>query len=367
MAQIIELPKLSATMQQAVLVRRLCKEGDSLAAGEGLVVVKADQVRTELRCENEAVVLKYLAQEGDTMNLGAPIAIVGRADEDISEIVESLANAVTPAMAAFVPTPPIPLMPEFPTAGDESSTALAVLPTRHLAIPGADGEHVDKPLSKIRRTIADRLTAAQRDVPHLRLTASFEAGPLLHYRKRLNRLLSAEGKVTINDLLIKGVALTLRRVPECNSAFLGDAIRYYTHAHIGVAIALEQGLITAVVRDADLKGLGVIGAEMKDLEDRAKKQLLHADELKGSTFTLSNLGMFGIDHFDGVITPPESALLTVGRTVTQPIINEEGKIAVGQRISMTLSCDRRVIDAVVAARFLAQLVSLLEAPESLAL
>ena len=253
------------------------------------------------------------------------------------------------------------------TSQTPSQTALAVIPPGPLSVPGDSGEYVDKPLTNIRRTIAERLTAAKRDIPHFRLTTSFEAGPLLAFRKRLNELMGGKGKVTVNDLLIKGIALALRRVPDANVAFMGDSIRYFTQVHVGVAVALERGLMTPVVRNADLKGLGVISSEVKDLVGRAKDRKLKAHEITGSTFTISNLGMFGIDHFDAIINPPEGAILAVGRIVKQPIIDDDGKIGLGQRMSMTMSCDHRVIDGAVGARFLDELVELLESPESLAL
>ena len=253
------------------------------------------------------------------------------------------------------------------SSGSSSGTALALIPPGPLAVPGDSGEYVDKPLTNMRRTIAERLTAAKRDIPHFRLTTSFEAAPLLAFRKRLNELMGGKGKVTVNDLLIKGIALALRRVPDANVAYTGDAIRYFTQVHVGVAVALERGLMTPVVRNADLKGLGVISSEVKDLVGRAKDRQLKAHEIQGSTFTISNLGMFGIDHFDAIINPPEGAILAVGRIVKQPIIDDDGNIGIGHRMSMTMSCDHRVIDGAVGARFLDELVELLESPESLAL
>jgi pyruvate dehydrogenase E2 component (dihydrolipoamide acetyltransferase) len=263
---------------------------------------------------------------------------------------------------------PAPVAATLATAEpDRSSTALAVIPPGPLSLPTTDDEYVDKPLSNIRKTIAERLTAAKRDIPHFRLTTSFEAGPMLTFRKRLNELMNGKGKVSVNDLLIKGVALALRRVPDVNTAFVGDSIRYFTRVHIGVAVALERGLMTPVVRNADLKGLGVISNEVKDLVTRAKDRRLKAHEISGSTFTISNLGMFGIDHFDAIINPPEGAILAVGRVIKQPIIDDEGKIGLGQRMTLTMSCDHRVVDGAVGARFLDELVELLESPESLAL
>ncbi|MCP4449192.1 MAG: 2-oxo acid dehydrogenase subunit E2 [Myxococcales bacterium] len=256
---------------------------------------------------------------------------------------------------------------QVPATAEVSPTALAVIPPGPLSVPGNDGQYVDKPLSNMRRTIAERLTAAKRDIPHFRLTTSFEAGPLLAFRKRLNELMGGKGRVTVNDLLIKGIALALRRVPDANVAYTGEAIRYFTQVHVGVAVALERGLMTPVVRNADLKGLGVISSEVKDLVDKAKGRQLKAHEITGSTFTISNLGMFGIDSFDAIINAPEGAILAVGRIVRQPIFDDEGKIGMGQRMSMTMSCDHRVIDGAVGARFLDELVELLESPESLAL
>lgn len=252
-------------------------------------------------------------------------------------------------------------------ATSNDSTSLAVIPSGALSRPADGTEYVDKEVSAMRRTIAERLTAAKRDIPHFRITTSYNATPLKAYRKRLNDLLQDRGRVSINDLLIKGCALALRRVPEVNSAFLGDVIRLYTQVHIGVAVALERGLLTPVIRNADLKGIGVISQEVKDLVGRAKERRIKSDEIQGSTFTISNLGMFGVDHFDAIINPPEGAILAVGRIIEQPKRLEDGSWGSEERMNLTMSCDHRVIDGAVGARFLDQLVEILEQPESLAL
>jgi pyruvate dehydrogenase E2 component (dihydrolipoamide acetyltransferase) len=218
----------------------------------------------------------------------------------------------------------------------------------------------------MRKTIARRLTQAKQEIPHFRLTTSFDAEPMLEFRKRLNDLLGGRGKVSVNDLLLKGAALALRRVPDVNAAFTGEAIRYFTRVHIGVAVALERGLITPVVRNADLKGIGVISAEVKDLIKRAKSREIKAEEIQGSTFTVSNLGMFAVDQFDAIINPPEAAILAVGRVIEMPVANGD-RIHIGKRMNMTLSCDHRVVDGALGARFLDELIELLERPESLAL
>lgn len=253
-------------------------------------------------------------------------------------------------------------------AAAQPSTALAVmpaLPSTPAPIPPSD-EYEDRPLSNMRKRIAQRLTEAKRDVPHFYLTRAFDVAPLLSFRKRLNDLLGDRGKVSVNDMIIKGVALALRRVPECNAAFVGDAIRYYSRVHVGVAVAIEDGLITPVIRNADMKGIGVIAAEVRDLAQRARDRRLKVHEIEGSTFTVSNLGMFGIEHFGAIINPPEAGILAVGTVTEEPVV-QNGELAVGKRMRMTMSCDHRVIDGALGARFLQELVGLLEKPESLAL
>jgi pyruvate dehydrogenase E2 component (dihydrolipoamide acetyltransferase) len=248
----------------------------------------------------------------------------------------------------------------------ETSTALTVIAARQLAVPGSAADYVDKPLSPMRKAIARRLTEAKQTIPHFYLTSKLDAGPLLRFRKALNGLVPEAAKISVNDLLVKGAALALRRVPECNASFTGDALRYYTRVHIGVAVALEDGLVTPVVRDADLKGLGVIAAEVKDLARRARGRQLRSHELSGSTFTISNLGRFGIDHFEAVINPPEGAILAVGTIRREPVVRGDD-LAIGELLTVTLSCDHRVVDGAIGARYLDQLVRILERPELLAL
>lgn len=431
MAEIIGLPKLSPTMEEGILIRWVLKEGDSIEPGDLIAEVETDKANMDFSLEDEGVLLKFLVPEGTTVKLGAPVLILGEAGEDITAIVKeaeailagaSDASATPAASPTAAPVTPVAAASAAPapattpvssggrllasplaktlaielgidlrqiqgsgpggriverdvrgvtgttSAAPTPDTALAVVPAAApIAFPDTTGQYEDVPLSNIRNTIAQRLTEAARDIPHFRLSTSFEAAPLLAFRKRLNELMAGRGKVSVNDLLIKGVALALRQVPEVNVAFLGNAVRHYQDVHIGVAVALERGLMTPVVRNADLKGLGVISNEVKDLVGRAKERKIKAHEITGSTFTISNLGMFGIDHFDAIINPPEGAILAVGRIVKQPVFDDEGNVTVGQRMNLTMSCDHRVIDGAVGARFLDALVALLEQPESLAL
>jgi pyruvate dehydrogenase E2 component (dihydrolipoamide acetyltransferase) len=257
-----------------------------------------------------------------------------------------------------------------PPAGSDDSATRAIEIFKGnigpLALKDVSDEYVDKPLTPARKTIAARLTQAKREMPHFRLTATVDAGPLADFRRRLNELLGDRGKVSFNDLILKGAALALRRVPECNAAFMGDSIRYFTRVHLGVAVALETGLITPIVRNADLKGIGVISAEVRDLVDRGKRRMLKAHEIQGATFTVSNLGMFGIEQFDAILTPPAACILAVGRIQRMPVVDND-RIVIGDRLNLTLSCDHRAVDGALGARYMDELRDILERPESLAL
>lgn len=459
MAQIIGLPKLSPTMEEGVLVKWVKHEGDAVSPGDLVAEVETDKANMDFTLEDEGTLLKLLVAEGDTIKLGAPVAILGEPGEEIAALVaEAMATlasggaaqttsaapaspapvatsapAPAPAPAAATPAPtPQPAAPApTATAGGSSRllasplaknlaielgidirtiagsgpggriverdvraaaggaaptaaaapvaaaappsaaappTAIAVRETPSSALEplGAIGEFHDSPLSNMRKRIAERLTTAKRDTPHFYLTREFDPAPMMAFRARLNDLLGDRGKVSLNDLIIKGAALALQRVPACNAAFTGDAIRYFHRVHIGVAVAIEDGLVTPVVRDADLKGIGGIAAEVRDLAGRAKTRGLKAHEITGSTFTISNLGMFGIDHFDAIINPPEGAILAVGGIRDVPVV-ADGQVVPGKRMTFTLSCDHRVIDGALGAQLLAALVDLLEHPEALAL
>lgn len=254
-----------------------------------------------------------------------------------------------------------------PAAEAQATTALAVRAAAGTPAPiPPDVEYEDRPLSNMRKRIAQRLSQAKQSIPHFYLTRSFDVEPLLDFRKRLNALLGDRGKVSVNDMIIKGVALALRRVPDVNAAFMGEAIRYFSRVNVGVAVAIEDGLVTPVVRDADLKGIGGIGNEVRDLAERARTRRLKAHEIDGSTFTVSNLGMFGIEHFEAIINPPEAAILAIGTVMDEPVV-KNGAVVPGKRMRLTLSCDHRVVDGALGARYLQALVELLEQPESLAL
>jgi pyruvate dehydrogenase E2 component (dihydrolipoamide acetyltransferase) len=456
MAQIIGLPKLSPTMEEGVLVKWNKKEGDKVSPGDLVAEVETDKANMDFNIEDDGVLLKLLAKEGETVKLGAPVLIIGKAGEDVSALVEQAAKgSAAPAPAAKKPESaaqpkvdakpaPAPTPAPAPRAEKKSPTAtptptptatvgaklLASPLAKSLAIelgvdirnvtgsgPGGriierdvrataqgssnghaqtaehpdaeaevqadakpetaiavrrpqaadhDADYTDTPASNMRKRIAARLTEAKRDVPHFYLMRTLDAAPMLGFRERLNALLGDKGKVSVNDLVIKGVALALRRVPECNAAWIDDGIRTFHRVHVGVAVALPEGLVTPVIRDADQKGIGSIAVEVRDLATRAKARQLKAHEITGSTFTVSNLGMMGIERFTAILNPPEAGILAIGATIDAPVVRN-GAVVVGKTLTATMSCDHRVIDGALGARWLAAFVDLVEHPESLAL
>ena len=228
------------------------------------------------------------------------------------------------------------------------------------AVPTGD---LVKPLSMMRRTIAARLLEAKTTVPHFYLTADIDMDAAMEFREQVAQVHGA--KLSVNDLVLKACALALRKVPEANASFTEEAIIQHARVDIGMAVAIEDGLITPVIRDADKKTIGQIGAEAREMAGRARDRKLRPDEYTGATFSVSNLGMMGIRDFAAIINPPEGAILAVGTVRKEPVV-KDGKIVVGQRMSVTLSCDNRVVDGALGAKLLQAIVAILERPISLA-
>jgi pyruvate dehydrogenase E2 component (dihydrolipoamide acetyltransferase) len=247
-------------------------------------------------------------------------------------------------------------------AAPPSAGRPAAAPSAPAAAP-SEGGYRDQPLSPMRKTIAKRLTQSIGPVPHFFLTIEVDMGESMRLRGRINERFADQGvKVSPNDLIIKAVAAALRKHPWVNASWTGDAIRFHDQVHVGVAVAVEEGLITPVVRDADRKGVAEIATEVRELAGRAREKKLKPEEYTGSTFSLSNLGMFGIEEFTAVINPPEAAILAVGAIAPKVVVDEKGEMVVRQRMRVTLSCDHRVIDGATGAQFLETLKSYLEDP-----
>jgi len=228
--------------------------------------------------------------------------------------------------------------------------------------PDSEEEYEDIPLSQMRKTIAKRLVQSIGPVPHFFLTVDVDMTRAVEARKRVNAMLEDEGvRISFNDIVLKAAAMALARHPECNAHWGGDHVRRFNRVHLGVAVAIDDGLITPVVRDAHLKGLKQIAAEVREMAGRAREKKLTPDEYTGATFSVSNLGMFGIDDFTAVINPPEAGILAVGGMVERPVI-VDGELDVQTRMKITMSCDHRVIDGAQGSRFLQTLTTILEEP-----
>lgn len=241
-----------------------------------------------------------------------------------------------------------------------SSASSASKPTAVATSMQIDGEFKDVALTQMRKTIARRLGESIGPVPTFYLTSEIDMTNVAKLREQM--VAAGEAfKVSVNDIVIKAVAIALTRHPECNAHWMGDSIRYFSAAHVGMAVATDDGLIVPVIRDAHLKGLGAIGKEARELAKRARERKLQPAEFTGGTFSVSNLGMFGIDQFTAIINPPEAAILAVGGTETKPVW-ENGQFVPRQRMRVTMSCDHRIIDGAVGAKFLQTLKQLLESP-----
>ncbi|MDQ3031959.1 MAG: pyruvate dehydrogenase complex dihydrolipoamide acetyltransferase [Myxococcota bacterium] len=248
---------------------------------------------------------------------------------------------------------------------DEALAAAPAAEAPRAFSAGTSGERrapVEQPLSQMRKVIARRLVESKQTVPHFYLTIDVDAEPIVDARARINAELDKTGeKISVNDLLIKACAIALRRVPAVNRSFAGDRILEHQVVDISVAVAVPDGLLTPVVRDADRKGVAEIARDVRDLAGRARAKKLKPEEMSGGTFSVSNLGMFGIEDFAAVINPPEGAILAVGVVREEPVVRD-GQIVVGKRMRMTLSCDHRVVDGAIGAEYLAALRRILESP-----
>ncbi len=427
MAKILDMPKLSPTMEEGQISAWHKKVGDSVGVDDLLAEVETDKATMEFRSFDKGTLLAILVPDGSVVKLGQPVAIVGAAGEDVSALVAQAgaasakpaeaapAPAATTSSAAHVATA-APAPAPSPAASTSDSGRPKASPyvrklarERGLALGGVEGSgpggrivardldslgasspahaaprgsvprdpaHGDRstesrPLSMMRKTIARRLTESKQTVPHFYLTIDIDGDPLHELRQKLLEDLGAslgEGapKLSFNDLLLKAVAIALVRVPSCNASFSADALLFHRRVDLSVAVAVEDGLVTPVVRDADHKSVLEIAREVRDLAKRARDKKLRPEEMAGGTFSVSNLGMFGIDEFSAVINPPEGAILAVGQMRREPVVRGEA-IVPGRRMAMTLSCDHRVIDGAVGAAFLAELRKLLEHPSQILL
>ncbi|MBI2403253.1 MAG: pyruvate dehydrogenase complex dihydrolipoamide acetyltransferase [Gemmatimonadetes bacterium] len=421
MATKVVMEALSPTMEEGRLVKWLKQEGDAVDAGDVLAEVETDKAVMELPARGDGVLRKVLVPAGSTVPVGSLVAVIAAAEEDISALLgetgKGKGERVAPAPAQAparesaaprpAPTPTFPVSPfPFPEGGAGGvgvrvkasplarriarergvdltvvrgsgpggriikrdlervpAGAAAPAPFRPgtgpaVALPSAGYE--DVPLTQIRKTIARRLAESLGPVPHFFLTVEIDMERAWDAREALNAL-GEEPKITFNDIIVKVVAQALQQHRECNAWWQGDFIRYFREVHIGMAVAVDQGLITPVIRHADHKSLRQIALETRDLSQRARERKLKPEEYTGSTFSVSNLGMLGIHQFTAVINPPEAGIVAVGGITQQPVV-DHGTVTVRRRMRMTMSCDHRVIDGATGARFLQTVRRMLENP-----
>jgi pyruvate dehydrogenase E2 component (dihydrolipoamide acetyltransferase) len=419
MASQVVMPKLSPTMEEGQLARWLKKEGDKVSMGEPLAEIDTDKATMEMQALSTGVLRKILIHEGESAPLGQPIAIIGEPDEDISDLEKTAATAQpaakpesTPAeepkAAEAAPEPHRSVEPsrdggrqlvspiaarmaadagislkslqgsgpggrivkrdiEAAISGKAESTPasprLRAVPASQPLPPGTlypASAYRDEPASEMRRTIARRLATSLGPVPHFFLTSEIDMERAADLRHSINELYP-DAKISINDVIIKVAAVTLIQHPQVNASFQDKTVRFYEHADIGVAVATENGLITPIVRSADLKSIMEIGGEVRELAERARGRKLKPEEFTGATFSISNLGMFGIDEFTAVINPPEGAILAIGAMAPKPVVRD-GQIVARQTMRVTMSCDHRVIDGAIGAKFLQTFKQIMENP-----
>jgi pyruvate dehydrogenase E2 component (dihydrolipoamide acetyltransferase) len=420
MATKVHMEALSPTMEEGRLVKWTKHEGDPVKSGDTLAEVETDKAVMELVARADGQLIKVMVPEGTTVPVGNVVAWIGKPGEKVDgdgaappakpagNVAAAPAPAAKPAPAAQpepVRAPTQPLAPADATrvkasplarriakeAGVDlklvtgsgpggrvikrdvegapvreavaSPASTATFPVSRVPSPARSGApYEDVPLTQIRKTIAKRLAASIGPIPHFFLTTEIDMERAAEAREALNKQLGEEGgKISFNDIIIKAVALALVQHRACNAWFQEDHIRYWNEVHIGMAVAIEDGLITPVIRNADMKSLREIGAESRELAGRARNRRLKPEEYTGATFSVSNLGMFDIDEFTAVINPPEAGIVAIGSIVAKAVPDGD-RVVVRRRLRLTMSCDHRVIDGATGAVFLKTLKQMLENP-----
>ena len=420
MAEYIVMPKLGFDMREAVLVAWLKQEGDVVTKGDIVAEIESDKATLELEAFDSGVLLKHLQHEGAIVPVGADMAIIGEAGEDISEMLansgsdEAAAEDSAPKADPAAPTASVPVTApvvssEFPGGVKATPVARRIAKENNVDLSrvngsGADGrvrksdieaylaspqsaapaafsssmpigttpvptgpETEEIPTSRLRQAIARRMVESKTTVPHFYVTTEIDMGPLMALRKQVNSALEAKGiKVSVNDMIVKATALALREFPNLNASFAGDKIVRHNRIHVGTAVAVEGGLLTVVQKNTDITPLAQVAVDNRDMILRSRDGKIKPEDVDGSTFTVSNLGAFDVDHFIAIINPPDAAILAVGSAKQVPVV-VDGELAVGWRMKATISADHRVSDGAEAAQFMQSLKSILEQPLQLLL
>ena len=421
MATVIDMPKLSDTMTVGTLVKWLKNEGDPVENGDMIAEVETDKATMEVECFDDGILLKQYCQAGDEVPVGGAIAAVGEADESAPEPTSSPASEpeakteAAPSPAEPAPTPTAvadtvektseavkPSTPDTDSRIRVSPLAKKIAAERGIDLSNLQGsgpggrivkadveqapttavalsaepetpaaatlEALEMPVTNMRKSIGKALVASKTQAPHFYLQIEVNGAPLAKLRAELNAKLAALApehggtKFSVNDLTLKAAAEAVRRVPAINRSWEGDSIRQHPNVHLAFGVAIDDGLVTPVIRAAETKGLRTISAEAKTLIKKARAKKLTPNEMSGSTLTVTNLGMFGISDFYGIINPNNAAILSIGATIKKPVVNENDEIVVGQVMKIGLSGDHRTIDGAVGAQYLQVLKEIIETP-----
>jgi len=418
MATNIEMPKLSDTMTEGTLVKWVKQEGDQVAVGDVLAEVETDKATMEMESFDDGILGKIYIQEGEKVAVGALMAVLVEEGEKVPEGSTPEKNAAPEETADKTDKTDGEKKEDKPDDGPKDSTgrikasplarkvaaannvdladvepsgpggrivlkdveaamasgasskktpSSAPAPKAVPSLPSTSGEERKISLSGMRKVIASRLFESKTTLPHFYLNIEVDAKPLLDLRAELKENGEPFGleRVTINDLILRATALAAQRVPRVNAAYGPEEITEFGSVNLAVAVAIDDGLITPVIRDAQDKSLREISSSVKDLAGRARNKKLKPDEYQGGTITVSNLGAYGIDSFYAIINPPQAAILAIGAVVKKAVVDANGEIVVGHRMNIGLSADHRVVDGAVGAEFLAALRKLLEAPSML--
>ena len=419
MSEELTMPRLSDTMEEGRIGRWLKREGDSFREGDVIAEIETDKATMEFQAYDDGTVLRIIVDDGETAALGAPIAIVGEAGEEVADAPAEKEPAAAaepePEPATSGSDPNVAAAPPAPAPqGNGKAEVLRVSPIarrmadtagldlRSLAgkgsgpdgrivkadveralqgatpVPGTDVAPAPEPsppavsapgegdevreLSPMLKAVARRMTESKTTVPHFYVSSEIDMTRALQLRKELNEALADSGeKVSVNDLIVRASAQALVQHPQAHRSYVDGTHVYHAHAHVGIAVALDDGLIVPVLRDADTKSLRQIAVEARDLAERARAGKLRQREIEGGTFTVSNMGMLGVSAFAAIINPPESTILAVSATIQRPVVRD-GAVAVGDIMSVTLSCDHRACSGADGARLLQTVKRHLEAP-----
>ncbi|HYL20280.1 MAG TPA: dihydrolipoamide acetyltransferase family protein [Gemmatimonadales bacterium] len=414
MATNVYMEALSPTMEEGRVVKWHKREGDAVKTGDTLAEVETDKAVMDLVARADGVLRLVSATEGQTVPVGSVVAVIGAPGETVGAAPAAPRPATAPATGSgergAVPSAAVPAdatrvkaSPLARRIAKEAGVDLKLVtgtgpggrvtkrdiesadreprsevrravaepavqrevplpaPRSPAVVSGSAPAYEDVPLTQIRKTIAKRLVTSLGPIPHFFLTTEVDMERAAEARDALNKQLGDQGKVSFNDVIIKATALALVKHRACNAWFQEDHIRYWNEVHIGMAVAVEDGLITPVIRNADRQSLAAIGRESKELAEKARSRRLQPSEYTGSTFSVSNLGMFEIDQFTAVINPPEAGILAIGSIVQKPVV-VDGRLEPRRRMRVTMSCDHRVIDGATGAVFLKTLKQMLENP-----